>query len=68
MTSPAKNLSGNNGVMFALCWFPVYVNHYFLFVRRDQVHPFSTEVQLVITWIADANNAINPCIYIPLNS
>ena len=52
--------------MFALCWFPVFFNHYLWFVRPDQVHPFAKDVQLVITWIADANSAINPCFYILL--
>ena len=55
-------------VVFTLCWFPVYVNHYFWFVRPDQAHTLPTEVQFVFIWLAHANSAINPCIYILLNN
>ena len=34
-------------VVFALCWFPVYVNHYFCCVRPDQAHTLPTEVQFL---------------------
>ena len=54
-------------VVFALCWFPVYVNHYFWYVRPDQVHRLPVEVQLVFIWLAHANSALNPCLYILLN-
>ncbi|KAL9983708.1 hypothetical protein ACROYT_G005925 [Oculina patagonica] len=54
-------------VMFALCWFPNYVNHYFWYVRPDQLHKLPHEVQLFFTWLAHANSAINPCLYILLN-
>ena len=54
-------------VVFALCWFPVYVNHYFWYVRPDQAHMLPTEVQFVFNWLAHANSAINPCLYILLN-
>ena len=55
-------------VVFALCWFPVYVNHYFWYVRPDQAHTLPTEVRFVFNWLAHANSAINPCIYILLNN
>ena len=54
-------------LVFALCWFPTYVNHFFWFVRHDQAHLLPTEVQVVFSWIAHANSAINPCLYILLN-
>lgn len=54
-------------VVFALCWFPSYVNHFFWYVRPDQSHKLSFEVTSVFLWIAHANSAINPCLYILLN-
>ena len=54
-------------VVFAVCWFPVYVNHYFWYVRPDQIHKLPTRVQMLFNWIAHANSALNPCLYILLN-
>ena len=54
-------------VVFAVCWFPVYVNHYFWYVRPDQSHKLPSKVQMLFTWIAHANSALNPCLYILLN-
>ena len=54
-------------VVFAVCWFPVYVNHYFWYVRPDQSHKLPSRVQMVFIWIAHANSALNPCLYILLN-
>ena len=55
-------------VVFALCWFPVYVNHYFWYVRPDQVHLLPMEVKVIFLWLAHANSAINPCLYLLLNN
>ena len=55
-------------VVFALCWFPTYINHYFWFVRPDLNHKLPIELSLIFAWIAHANSAINPCLYILLNS
>ena len=54
-------------VVFALCWFPTYVNHYFLIIRPEQGHKLPAEVQYTFFWLAHANSAINPCLYILLN-
>ena len=54
-------------VTFAMCWFPVYVNHYFWYVRPDLPNMLPVEVQLVFSWLAHANSAINPCLYILMN-
>ena len=54
-------------VVFAACWFPVYVNHYFTYVRPDQDHKLPLKVHLLFYWIAHANSALNPCLYIVLN-
>ena len=51
-------------VIFALCWFPMYVDHYFWFVRPDLVDKLPVEVASFFAWLAHANSAINPCIYI----
>ena len=50
-------------VAFALCWLPTYVNHYFLLVRPER-GKYPLEVQFVFFWLAHANSAINPCLYI----
>ena len=55
-------------VVFALCWFPIYVNHYFWYVRHDQIHLLPKEVEVIFTWLSHANSAINPCLYVVLNS
>ena len=55
-------------VVFALCWFPVYVNQYFWYVRPDQSHLLPVEAQVIFTWLAHGNSAINPCFYVLLNS
>lgn len=54
-------------VVFALCWFPTYVNHYFWFVRPKKGQQLPIGVQFVFLWLAHANSAINPCLYILLN-
>ena len=54
-------------MVFALCWLTVYVDHYFWYVRPDQSHMLPTEVQFVFNWLAHANSAINPCLYVVLN-
>ena len=55
-------------VVFALCWFPTYVNHFFLYVQRDHAHKLPDEVQFVFNWFAHANSALNPCLYILLSN
>ncbi|XP_068670093.1 neuropeptide SIFamide receptor-like isoform X2 [Montipora foliosa] len=54
-------------VVFALCWFPTYINHFYMFVRPDQKHKLPRVVIFVFFWIGHANSAINPCLYILLN-
>ena len=54
-------------VVFALCWFPTYVNHYFWFVQPEHYHKLRAEVYYVFTWLAHANSAINPCLYVILS-
>ena len=57
-------------VIFALCWFPNYVNHYFWFIRPDLYSKgvLPRGVELFNIWIGHANSAINPCVYILLNA
>lgn len=55
-------------VVFALCWFPTYVNHFFWFVRPDLGHKLPFGVSFLFAWIAHANSAINPCLYILFNN
>ena len=55
-------------LVFAICWFPNYVDHYIWFVRPELTNSLPFEVQLCLLWLAHANSAINPCLYILLNS
>ena len=55
-------------LVFAICWFPNYVDHYIWFVRPELGNSLPLEVQLCFLWLAHANSAINPCLYILLNS
>ena len=55
-------------VVFAICWFPNYVDHFIWFVRPDLATLIPTEAQFYFLWLAHANSAINPCLYILLNS
>ncbi|XP_020611110.1 neuropeptide FF receptor 1-like [Orbicella faveolata] len=52
-------------VVFALCWFPSYVNHYLWFVRSDLYVKgmLPLEVEYFFIWFGHANSAINSCIY-----
>ena len=55
-------------LVFAICWFPNYIDHYIWFVRPDLVNSIPQEAQLMFLWLAHANSAINPSLYILLNS
>ena len=55
-------------VVFAVCWFPTYVNHYFWYVRPEHGHKLPLEIYFVFFWIAHANSAINPCLYVLMNA
>ena len=39
----------------------------FLFIRPEQRHKLPAEVQYLFFWLAHANSAIHPCLYILLN-
>ena len=66
--SKVVRLLVNICVTFAVYWFPVYVNHYFWYVRPYLPSTLPVEVQLVLSWLAHANSAITPCLYILLSS
>ena len=55
-------------LVFAICWFPSYINQYIWFVRPELSNSLPAEVQLCFLWLGHANSAINPCLYILLNS
>ncbi|XP_022789391.1 tachykinin-like peptides receptor 86C [Stylophora pistillata] len=55
-------------LVFAICWFPNYVDHYVWYVRPDLISSMPVEAQLWFLWLAHANSAINPCLYMLLNS
>ena len=54
-------------VVFALCWLPSYVNHYFMYFQTDDWHKIPIEVRLLMFWVSHANSAVNPILYIAFN-
>ena len=55
-------------VVFAVCWLPNYVNHYFVYLNPQYWPKIPLVVKLGFYWLAHANSAINPCLYILLNA
>ena len=54
-------------VAFAVGWFPVHVNHYLFFYDRQTANCLPRFVSLMLFWIAHANCAVNPCLYLVFN-
>ncbi|PFX26396.1 prolactin-releasing peptide receptor-like [Stylophora pistillata] len=55
-------------LVFVICWFPSYVNHYIWYVRPDLSNLLPGETLFWFIWLGHANSAINPCLYILLNN
>ena len=53
-------------VVFALCWFPTYVNHYFIYFQPNVWPQIPIIVRHLFFWISHANSAINPFLYFAL--
>ncbi|XP_031573496.1 substance-K receptor-like [Actinia tenebrosa] len=53
--------------VFAICWLPVHIMHYYIFYRHDIYNRFPPYVSLVAFFVSHANSAINPFLYIILN-
>lgn len=51
-------------VVFALCWLPAHLMHFFIFFEDKTFNKLSL---LIIFGISHANSAINPYLYIVLN-
>lgn len=54
-------------LVFAICWLPVHIMHYYIFYRNDIYKSFPRYVSLVAFFVSHANSAINPFLYITLN-
>lgn len=52
-------------VIFAICWAPMHVMHYYMSEPEWETIPIW--VKVLCLWIAHANSAINPYVYIVLN-
>lgn len=53
-------------VVFAVGWFPVHVNHYLIFYEQLNFC-LPHYLILVLYWMAHANCAVNPCLYLIFN-
>lgn len=54
-------------LVFAICWLPVHIMHYYIFYRHDIYKSFPSYVSLAAFFVSHANSAINPFLYITLN-
>ncbi|EDO38504.1 predicted protein [Nematostella vectensis] len=54
-------------IVFAACWFPAHLMHYYVYYRYEEFARFPPYVPLVAFWITHAHSAINPFLYILLN-
>lgn len=52
--------------LFAFCWIPVHVAHFLSTFNTRAKGRIPISLILVIYWLAHANTAINPCIYLML--
>ena len=54
-------------VVFALCWAPTHLFHYFVYFNQDILIKIPFVVMNFMLWVSHANSAINPMLYIALN-
>ena len=54
-------------IVFALCWFPTYLSHYFMYFQPTIWYKIPILVKSFLFWLSHANSAINPVLYIALN-
>ena len=54
-------------IVFAFCWLPTYVNHYFMYFKTDDWDNIPIVVRHLMFWVSHANSAINPVLYIAFN-
>lgn len=54
-------------IVFALCWLPTYVSHYFMFFQKDFWDEIPIIAKTLMFWVSHANSAINPLLYIAFN-
>ena len=53
--------------VFALCWAPTHLFHYFIYFNQDILNKIPVVVMNFMLWVSHANSAINPMLYIALN-
>ena len=53
--------------VFALCWAPTHLFHYFVYFNQDILNKTPLVVMNFMLWVSHANSAINPMLYIALN-
>jgi len=53
--------------VFALCWAPTHVIHYFVYFNQAILNKMPLVVLNFMLWMSHANSAINPMLYIALN-
>ena len=54
-------------VVFAVCWLPAHIMHYFVYYRKDIYREISPEIEIFFFWLCHANSTINPCLYVLLS-
>lgn len=51
-------------ILFALCWLPVHISHIMLAFYTDAYYAIPVTVKWLFTWLAHANAAIHPWLFI----
>ena len=46
-------------LVFAICWFPSYINQYIWFVRPELSNSLPAEVQLCFLWLGHRNKSMS---------
>lgn len=54
-------------VVFALCWFPAHIMHYFVIFQSEFYARMPVYIFPLLLWISHTNSAIEPCLYILLS-
>ena len=53
---------------FAVCWFPVHILNLVIAYKQEVYRCLPIALELAIYWLAHTNSAINPCLYLYMNS
>ena len=53
--------------VFALCWLPAHLMHFYRFYKPHEFHKIPVLWQLMAFWLCQANSSVNPILYFAMN-